>query len=270
MDGVNNSICKHCLKKHWEHCNISKHGYHYKHSGCPNTHTIHNPHWYPDNLFFYKEESENTKQYFGFELEYEFFEDTSAYDDISNSIVSTDKDKHYWLSQDHSLDCGWELKNHPMTYNYIINSKEIKDLFNNIKKACCHNECGLHFHISRNSFTEDGIKNLDWFINTYDEFCSQYGGRRYNEYCENNPENQTETQLNGETETVSSMIILNIEGMMCPHCEARVRDALLMTEGVKSAEVSHKSGEARVEGTCTGERLVAVVEAAGYKVISVK
>ena len=39
---------------------------------------------------------------------------------------------------------------------------------------------------------------------------------------------------------------LNIEGMMCPHCEATVKKALEAIEGVESAEVSHKDGTAKV------------------------
>lgn len=39
---------------------------------------------------------------------------------------------------------------------------------------------------------------------------------------------------------------LNVEGMMCGHCEARVKKALEAVEGVASAEVSHEKGTAVV------------------------
>ncbi|MGM9647151.1 MAG: heavy metal translocating P-type ATPase [Eubacteriales bacterium] len=39
---------------------------------------------------------------------------------------------------------------------------------------------------------------------------------------------------------------LKIEGMMCPHCEARVKKVLEAIDGVASAEVSHKKGSAVV------------------------
>ena len=35
---------------------------------------------------------------------------------------------------------------------------------------------------------------------------------------------------------------MNIEGMMCGHCEARVKKALEALAGVESAEVSHEKG----------------------------
>ena len=64
-------------------------------------------------------------------------------------------------------------------------------------------------------------------------------------------------------------VTLKIEGMMCPHCEARVKQTLEGTVGVTSADVSHKEGRATV--TCadevTKEALTAIVEAQGYKVI---
>ena len=63
-----------------------------------------------------------------------------------------------------------------------------------------------------------------------------------------------------------------IEGMMCPHCEGRVRDVLNGLDCVESCEVSHQRGSAIVNGKadCTAEILTAAVEGAGYKVISVQ
>ncbi len=61
---------------------------------------------------------------------------------------------------------------------------------------------------------------------------------------------------------------LKIEGMMCPHCENRVKKALEALDGVQSAEVSHKTGTAVVRGeNLDAAVLKAAVEAAGYKVL---
>ncbi|MEE0957180.1 MAG: heavy metal translocating P-type ATPase [Ruminococcus sp.] len=62
---------------------------------------------------------------------------------------------------------------------------------------------------------------------------------------------------------------INIEGMMCPHCEARVKAALEAIEQVESAEVSHKKGTAKVKLTqdVPFETLKSAVEEAGYKVV---
>ncbi len=62
---------------------------------------------------------------------------------------------------------------------------------------------------------------------------------------------------------------IKIEGMMCPHCEAHVKNALEALEGVDSAEVSHKDGMAVVtlSAEVLDETLKATVEAQGYKVV---
>lgn len=64
---------------------------------------------------------------------------------------------------------------------------------------------------------------------------------------------------------------VKIEGMMCPHCEARVKKLLEELPFVESADVSHKTGEAVV--TLSGEMDEATVrktiEDNGYKIISV-
>jgi len=62
---------------------------------------------------------------------------------------------------------------------------------------------------------------------------------------------------------------LKIEGMMCPHCEARVKKVLEAMEGVASAEVSHKEGTAVVtlSAKVSDEALKKTVEDAGYTVL---
>lgn len=64
-------------------------------------------------------------------------------------------------------------------------------------------------------------------------------------------------------------ITLKIEGMMCPHCENRVKTTLESLGFVDSAEVSHKTGTAVVTLNKETDKseLISVVEAQGYKVI---
>ncbi len=64
-------------------------------------------------------------------------------------------------------------------------------------------------------------------------------------------------------------ITLNIEGMMCPHCEARVKSTLEALDGVAAAEVSHKEGVAVVtlkSPDVDEKTLKDAVTAQGYKV----
>ena len=64
-------------------------------------------------------------------------------------------------------------------------------------------------------------------------------------------------------------ITLKIEGMMCPHCEARVKKCLEKNENVISATVSHTEGNAIVStnGNIDYSSLKAIVEDAGYDVV---
>ena len=64
---------------------------------------------------------------------------------------------------------------------------------------------------------------------------------------------------------------VKIEGMMCPHCEARVKKLLEEMPFVESAEVSHKTGEAvlTLSGDFDEAAVRKVIEENGYKVISV-
>ncbi len=62
---------------------------------------------------------------------------------------------------------------------------------------------------------------------------------------------------------------LNIEGMMCGHCEARVKQTLEAIDGVSSADVSHEKGTAVVtlEKDVSDAILKSAVEEQGYKVL---
>ena len=73
-----------------------------------------------------------------------------------------------------------------------------------------------------------------------------------------------------EKENDSMKTKINIEGMMCPHCEARVKAALEAVPEVESAEVSHKKGVAKVKlsAEIPFDTLKTAVEEAGYKVVS--
>jgi Cu2+-exporting ATPase len=63
-----------------------------------------------------------------------------------------------------------------------------------------------------------------------------------------------------------------ITGMMCPHCEARVKKILEALDGIESAEVSHKSGTATLTLTkdVSDSALKDIIESDGYKVTDIK
>ena len=63
-----------------------------------------------------------------------------------------------------------------------------------------------------------------------------------------------------------------ITGMMCPHCEARVKKALEEVAGVTTAEVSHEKGTAVIEtsGDVSDEAVTKAVTDAGYDVTAIR
>lgn len=62
---------------------------------------------------------------------------------------------------------------------------------------------------------------------------------------------------------------IKIEGMMCPHCEARVKQILEATDGITEAIVSHEKGQAiiKMDKEISFDVLKIVIEEQGYKVL---
>ena len=75
--------------------------------------------------------------------------------------------------------------------------------------------------------------------------------------------------LNSPKEEKAMTKTLKVEGMMCEHCEARVKKALEAVPGVESAVADHTAGTAVVtlSSPVPDEALRAAVEAQDYKVI---
>lgn len=57
---------------------------------------------------------------------------------------------------------------------------------------------------------------------------------------------------------------LEVTGMHCPKCVAKVKEALEAVDGVVKAEVELEPGSAVVTGAAALEALVAAVEGAGF------
>jgi Cu2+-exporting ATPase len=88
------------------------------------------------------------------------------------------------------------------------------------------------------------------------------------------PAEALESLIENETkkEEATMTKTLKVEGMMCPHCEARVRKALEAVPGVESAVADHNLGTAVItlSAPVADEVLTAAVEAQDYKVLGVE
>ena len=97
-------------------------------------------------------------------------------------------------------------------------------------------------------------------INTIDIYDGRRDKKRRKLFKKDNKENLSMTKT------------MHIEGMMCGHCEARVKKTLEAVSGVKSAVVSHKDGTAIVEleKDVPSSTLKEAVEAQDYKVTGIE
>ena len=79
-------------------------------------------------------------------------------------------------------------------------------------------------------------------------------------------------KLNEEKENKKMEKIIKIEGMMCPHCEARVKTLLEGVQGADSVYVSHEEGVAKItaEKELDNDYLKTIIEEQGYKVIDIQ
>ena len=98
-------------------------------------------------------------------------------------------------------------------------------------------------------------------LNLFDVYNPKHDSKR--RHKNNKNQNVQEEQTMEKT--------MHIEGMMCGHCEARVKKTLEALEQVASAEVSHVNGTAVVtlNAEISNEALKAAVEAQDYKVTSI-
>jgi P-type Cu2+ transporter len=81
-----------------------------------------------------------------------------------------------------------------------------------------------------------------------------------------NPVNISLTEFeNKENDTMTK--IIKVEGMMCPHCENRVKTALEAVDGIESAVASHTGATATVtlSKAVSDDEIIKVITDAGYK-----
>ena len=103
-------------------------------------------------------------------------------------------------------------------------------------------------------------------------FCVVTNALRLNfikPYPKNLDFNTDKPQIRKENKVMTKT--MKIEGMMCGHCEARVKKCLEGIEGVSEAVVDHKAGTAvvTVSDNVTDEILIKTVEDQDYKVVSI-
>lgn len=110
-------------------------------------------------LDFIKADGETTKRYFGIELEIGGVRNGAIRNDVADYAM--DIIKYLECKGDSSIEHGFEMVTNPMTYKYLMS---ITDKWEELLsfavdkgfKSDVSVNCGMHIHISRNSFVDDG------------------------------------------------------------------------------------------------------------------
>ena len=151
-----------------------------------------------------------------------------------------------------------------------LGRKVLLNIRENLFWAFCYNVVGIPlaaglFGLTLNPMFGAAAMSLSSFCVVTNALRLNSFKAKYNKTKKNNDNSK-------KNEEKTMKITMKIQGMMCPHCEGRVRDTLNALDCVESAEVSHERDEAIVtpKGECPKETLIAAVEGAGYKVISVE
>ena len=161
-----------------------------------------------------------------------------------------------------------------VAYSISLSRKTLKNIKENLFWAFIYNAVGIPLAMGV------WIPVFGWELNpmfgalamSLSSFCVVMNALRLNLFGKKTnkkvEEPKHENTVN-EAEGIKNMTTtIYIEGMMCPHCEARVKECLEKIEGVSSADVSHKEGRATVtyEASVDESALKNAVEAQGYKV----
>ncbi len=143
----------------------------------------------------------------------------------------------------------------------LLSKKTITNIKQNLFWAFCYNIIGIPLAAGV------WIQTLGWELNpmfgaaamSLSSFCVVSNALRLNM-----------TKLfKTKKENVTMEKTVKIEGMMCPHCEARVKKVLEEIDGVQSVVASHESKTAVITSTKEiGDDVIkAIVEQQGYKMI---
>ena len=133
----------------------------------------------------------NTTRYFGWELETELSSTGIAeYTTRLNDLVNDGQlGKMVKFERDGSLhNGGCEIISQPMTPKYMIENrdkfKDMMDAINSMGGTSHDNgRCGLHFHVSRASLTEDAINEIYFVVETFKKELIAFSRRQTFNYC---------------------------------------------------------------------------------------
>ena len=155
-----------------------------------------------------------------------------------------------------------------------LSRKTLKNIHENLFWAFIYNVIGIPLAAGL------WIPIFGWKLNpmfgaaamSLSSFCVVTNALRLNLYDIYNASKDKKIKIKHSEKEIKSMKkTISIEGMMCGHCEARVKKCLEKLEQVESAEVSHEKGTAVVTlcGEISDEKLKETIEEQDYTVTSI-
>lgn len=190
--GVN--WCDGCTSYHGNWCDECEH---YTEDNCESCNgdtqdgvrIVHDYNYRPDPVFHTIKDNE--RLFFGVELEMEF---PNGYrgDASSHAYHALEPDDYAYLKNDGSLEEGFELVTHPMSFDFLMDNEASEELWDTIEKLRTQYEarsyntrtCGFHIHISRTGF--NGGAHMHRFLNlvySNPEFYSKLAGRKSDQWA---------------------------------------------------------------------------------------
>lgn len=127
---------------------------------------------------YYDKTKFKSKIFAGIELEMNF-DDVDIFKKFLEKYTHND---FVYLKRDGSIaNNGVEIVSHPATFNYHFHNhwKEIFDMFKSTNTL----GCGLHLHLSKDSFNDKEVEFLDYFVNNCTYAITQIGSRGLTNYC---------------------------------------------------------------------------------------
>jgi len=159
------NFCERCFESNVSYCDECDN---YYYDGCTYAHddddndgrTIHDYSYRPDPIFR-SSEDEQTRLYFGIEVETEVRGGDYGDRRMAAEYAQQELENYNlaYLKSDGSLECGFEIVSHPMSHSYFMkDATRFWDTIDKLKSqysmmAWGTKTCGLHVHISRNGFS---------------------------------------------------------------------------------------------------------------------
>lgn len=128
---------------------------------------------------YLQNESLTLTPFYGIELEVENKTNKNSNNDMAECI----EDSHLYFKSDGSLQNGFEIVTHPLSFNWIHENKDkFEGMLNDLKlwgfNSYDSNTCGMHIHISKKSFGTWQLYRFIKFFNEYKEFIVSISQRK--------------------------------------------------------------------------------------------